>query len=62
MNWGYGPTPTPGYENTSAANVEYKLRVAVERDNRLNSEEKAEYDRTLAELEFGFGFFRRAHP
>lgn len=57
-----GILPGTGYTNTSKANVEYKMKVAEDRDNRLNTEEKAEYDRTLAELEFGNGFFRRAHP
>lgn len=41
---------------------DYELRTAIERDNRLNTEEKRVYHDTLIELEFGEGFFRRAHP
>ena len=51
-----------GYDNVSDVNRKYRWNVALDRDNRLNKEERAEYDRTLVELEYGPGFFRRAHP
>jgi hypothetical protein len=60
---GFLPTsPSTGYDNKSALNVEYRLSVAVDRDSRFNREELEEYSRTAAELEFGANFYRRAHP
>jgi len=60
--WGAGPVPSTGYDNPSPANREYRARVAFDRDERLNWEERRVYDEALIELEFGPGFFRRAHP
>lgn len=59
---GFAPPMSTWYDNASAQNVAYRLNVAIDRDSRLNNEEREEYDRTLAEMEFGPGFFRRAHP
>lgn len=57
IGYGYGY-----YENSSARNVAFLLKLALDRDDRFNTEERAEYNRTLVELEFGAGFFQRAHP
>lgn len=59
---GYGPPPQSVYPNRSERSRAYHLKVAVDRDNRLNTEEQAEYNRTMVELEYGIGFFQRAHP
>lgn len=56
------PNYSRGYDNPSPDNVAWRLKVAIDRDNRLTDEEKRVYDRTAAELEFGPGFWRRAHP
>lgn len=54
--------PSTGYDNQSPENVAYRLKVALDRDDRLNGEEKRVYEDTQCELEFGPGFLRRAHP
>jgi len=59
---GLGAIPSSGYDNKSPENVAYRLKVAIDRDNRLNGEERRIYDDTVCELEFGPGFLRRAHP
>jgi hypothetical protein len=60
---GFIPTPAPtGYDNKSPENVAYRLRTALDRDDRLNVDEKRVYEDTKCELEFGPGFLRRAHP
>jgi hypothetical protein len=51
-----------GYDNPSTLNREYRLNVAIDRDSRFNAEEREQYLYTEAELEFGSGFFERAHP
>lgn len=58
----YAPIPSTGYDNDSPSNVAYRLRVALDRDDRLNFEERQIYTDTASELEFGPGFLRRAHP
>jgi hypothetical protein len=58
----YAPIPPTGYDNNSPSNVTYRLRVALDRDDRLNTEEQRVYDDTQIELEYGSDFFRRAHP
>jgi hypothetical protein len=40
----------------------YRLRLALERDAKFNTEEQWVYDDTAIELEYGVGFLRRAHP
>jgi hypothetical protein len=63
--YGFLPTTDPehwGYNNTSATNVLRLTRIALDRENRLNTEESKQYMRTATELEFGAGFFERAHP
>lgn len=57
-----GMIPSTGYDNPAPENVAYRLKVALDRDNRLNTDEKRIYDDGLVEHEFGSGFFRRAHP
>jgi hypothetical protein len=57
-----GAIPSTGYDNGSDANREFRARIALERDERLNTEERKVYDDALIELEFGKGFFLRAHP
>ena len=42
--------------------LQMAIQVAQDRDNRLNKEEARVYNDTLIELEYGFGFFQRAHP
>lgn len=59
---GFGTPLSTGYDNPSVQNQAYRLSVALDRDSRLNAEERQQYLRTEAELEFGFGFFERAHP
>ena len=59
---GLGAIPSTDYDNNSPANVAYRLRVAIDRDDRLNAEERRVYTDTACELEFGPGFLRRAHP
>lgn len=66
MGWGaglvkFGPYPT-GYDNSSPKNVAHLLSLAIDRDNRLNTEEVREYQRTQIALEFGSDFLLRAHP
>lgn len=46
----------------SPSEMMYRERVALERENRLNKEELRVYEDTKVELEFGDGFFQRAHP
>lgn len=63
MNWPLGGgVPFNGYENSQPTNVAYRLRIALDRENRLNNEELRAYEDTLIELEFGASFFQRAHP
>lgn len=62
--FGYPAPFTPSEERgtLSLSEILYRERVALDRENRLNKEETRVYNDTLTELEFGFGFFRRAHP
>lgn len=56
------PSPLYTYDNPSSEVIKHTMRLAAERDSRLNSEEKQVYDYTRIELEFGPGFLLRAHP
>lgn len=63
VSWAFGGmVPSTGYDNPQPTNRALKLKVALDRDDRLNNEERRVYEDTLVELEFGAGFFRRAHP
>lgn len=55
-----GPLYT--YDNPSSEVVKHTMRLAAERDGRLNAEETRIYNDTNIELEFGSGFLLRAHP
>ena len=57
-----GAIPSTGYDNLDPANVAYKLKIALDRDDRLNNEEKRAYEDTALLLEYGPNFLRRAHP
>lgn len=57
-----GPAVGTGYANSSPANVEYRLKLALDREDRLNAEEHKVYEQTSIELEFGKTFYLRAHP
>lgn len=59
---GFAAPMSTWYDNKSDHNRAYRLNIAIDRDARFNYEEQIEYDRTLAELQFGSGFFLRAHP
>src|SRR3954471_9332071 len=50
------------YTNPSALHMSHVYQLAIARDSHLNPEERIEYDRVSAKLEYGDGFFRRAHP
>ena len=54
--------PSTGYDNPSPENQAYRLRVALDRDDRLNRDEAlAKYDVEM-EIEFGPRWWLRAHP
>lgn len=57
-----GSIPSTGYDNPSPENRAYRLKVAMDREERLNNEEKRVYEDTVLILEYGPNFFRRAHP
>ena len=58
----YTPPPSTGYDNPSPENVAYRLRVALDRDERLTAEEaRAKLDVEM-EREFGPRWWMRAHP
>lgn len=57
-----GNVPSTGYDNPAPSNVAYRTRVALDREDRLNNEEKRVYEDTILMLEYGPNFFRRAHP
>lgn len=56
------PAPSTGYDNPSAENQAYRLRVALDRDDRLNSEELMAKRDAEMEYEFGPRWWTRAHP
>lgn len=56
------PPPSSGYDNPDPTNVAYRLRVALDRDERLNPEEAAAKHDVEMEIEFGPRWWLRAHP
>lgn len=56
------PAPSTGYDNPSPDNVAYRLRVALDRDDRLNHEEERARKDVEMEREFGPKWWLRAHP
>lgn len=56
------PPPSTGYDNPDPANVAYRLRVALDRDDRLTAEEAAAKHDVEMEIEFGPRWWLRAHP
>lgn len=59
---GFAPPPSTGYDNPSEENQRYRLRVALDREDRLTREEAQARDDVLLEIEFGPRWWLRAHP
>lgn len=58
----FNPAPSTGYDNPSPENMAYRLRIALDRDDRLNHEEAEAKHEAEMEYEFGPRWFARAHP
>lgn len=56
------PVPSTGYDNSDPHNVAYRLRIALDRDDRLNYEETQAKEDVEMEREFGPKWWLRAHP
>lgn len=59
---GQAVPPSTGYDNKSQENQAYRLRCAIQRDDRLTAEEADAKRDVEMEIEFGPRWWVRAHP